>query len=370
MVYHARIAELHNLQIKSYRTLEKPLNLKEARETCSTLAHLADAKQLAALAVPRMGQGFSEQQVEATEAKLTDTELAALAHTGNSLYSDPDAVYQLRLKENNSPVRFASFFTGGTCASYQVFNLQWLVSSQGLDSGREEVDDPEEEIRWAYWGGGDYPIVYRGRYFMVTADLANLNRANMISWIKPNGKVRPLCLLKIQGTKRIVHSAKDRKLCSGVANGTILAVTGKDVTEVLPLNHNPGQYRDEFVARYGDYADTVQLLKIDLDRDGMPENIGRFEYASGAGCGSTRVWLRVLSKTLDSVINGPLNDLLAQVSSGSKQIYKFQGRYYIDGSTEGSTDGVVQIRGGRVNQICEFDEKTQTQTQRFFTPSN
>ncbi|MEZ5614397.1 MAG: lysozyme inhibitor LprI family protein [Rhodocyclaceae bacterium] len=365
-VYQERLTELSELLISAVRPSEKPLSNNEAEETCKALAVLADNERLVSLAIPGKNQWQLDEKSTKAGWSISQEEKAKLEAHESYWSNEPRTVYRLRLTAKGSPTRFASFSTGGTCASYQVFNIPYLLSSKGDDVGVDDVSDPEEEIRWAYWGGGDYPIFYRGHYFMITSDLSNKNRVNMISWIKPDGRQRPLCLLSAKNTKMKVVSAKNPELCSGVANGNLHPLKWKPITEDLPFSHAPQGYRDEFVKRYGDYADGVSLLSIDFDGSGKKKNIGRFEYASGAGCGSTRVWLSILSKDFGAVVNDTLNSQFGKLANGSMDFYKAGGRYYIAATISNADAGVVEFVDGRIEQICEFRHQTKTAISQFF----
>jgi uncharacterized protein len=366
-VYIARINELGYMQIETLRVIEKQLSNQEAKDVCLSLADLADNNRLSLLSVPGKNQfSLNENDVKAGWG-VNDKEKALLLK-GYLNSNGPEVIYKLKLKPSGEPVRFAKFFTGGTCSSDQVFNLSYILNAKYGDYGTygiDDVSDTDDEIRWAYWGGGDYPIIYRGRYFIVTAHLANLDRVNMISWIKPNGKIRPLCLLKVESTQKNVISAKNMSLCSGIANGSIGPITWKPITEELPFHHDPTVYKKEFVKRYGNYADEVSLLNIDINGDGITENIGKFRYDSGAGCGSTRIWLAVLTKDLGGVVKNSLNEILGRFR-GSMNIYRYKGKYYIDAVENGTNEGVVQLNGEKIKHVCEFGIKTETDMSRFF----
>lgn len=365
-VYHARVTELSEILVSSMQVSEKPLSNEEAETTCTALAALADSGSLTGLVVPGKDQWSDDERAAKAGWTISPEERTKLEARESYWSNEPSTIFKLRLTAKGIPTRFASFSTGGTCASYQVLSIPYLLNSKGGDVGVDAVSDPDETIRWAYWGGGDYPIFYRGRNYMITADLANQNHINMISWIKPDGRQRPLCLLSVKNAKMKIASAKNPELCSGVANGDLHPLKWKPITEVLPFSHAPQGYRDEFVKRYGGYADGVSLLTIDIDGSGKPENIGKFEYASGAGCGSTRIWLSVLSKKFDTVVKGTLNSQFEKLTTGSMEVYKAGGRHFIAATLSNSDAGVVQIGDGRIEQICEFRYQTKTAISRLF----
>ncbi|MDR2220928.1 MAG: lysozyme inhibitor LprI family protein [Methylobacillus sp.] len=356
-IYQERIAELVDIFVLSVQISETPMSDGEAEKTCVALAGLADREQLAKLAIPGRDQGMLDASVIESGWGFSQEEKEQLK-ARDPWSNEPSTIYKLRLTSKGNPTRFASFFIGGSCASYKVSNISYLSNSEGDDVesddvGIDEVSDPDEIIRWAYWGGGDYPIFYHGRNYMITADLANKNHINMASWIKPDGKIRPLCLFSREITKMKVVSAKNPELCSKIANDSLEPLSWKPITEDLPFT--PSQvYRDEFVTRYSKYADEVSLLSIDIDGDGKPENIGKFVYYSGAGCGSTDIWLSIFAKDFETIVNNTLSSQFEKLRSGSMDIYKVKGRYYIAATQNDADAGVVQISNGETEQLCEF----------------
>ncbi len=356
-VYKERISELADLFVSSVQVNENPMSNEEARESCVELSKLADSEELVNLEIPGRDQGALDEKAIKAGWVISIEEEAILKARESCWFYMPITIYKLRLTAKGSPTRFASFSEIGTCPSYTVFSIPYLVNFG--ESDVDEVEDTNNKLQWANRGSCDYPIFYLGRYYMVTADLANHNRVRLISWIKPDGRKRPLCLFSVNNSNIKVVSAKNPKVCAGIANGTMLPLKWKNITESLPFSHDTKNYRDEFVKRYGDYADQVSLLSRDFDGDGETDNMGRFEYESGAGCGETRLWLSILSNDLGEVEKDAPNSAFQKVTNGSMDVYESEGRYYI--STVGSADaGVVQIIDGKTEKICELKQQTET----------
>ena len=101
-----------------------------------------------------------------------------------------------------------------------------------------------------------------------------------------------------------------------LARGEVRPLKWRDATETAPFNRRLQGHRDEFIARYGDDAEDIAILRTDLDRDGKAERIARFRHLSGAGCGNTQVWWSVLAGDLKGVQRGPLNDQLQAFDEG------------------------------------------------------
>lgn len=342
------------------------LSNDEARALCGSLATVADEQGLKELAIPGNEPWVYVPGKERAGWTLSSEDLARLAARELYWSKEIQTLYKLRPTPKSHPILFAAFSTGGTCASEHVFNIPQLLDPQVRDEGIDNVDDPDELIRWAYWGGGDYPIFYRGRYFMVVSAFTDRDRVNMISWIKPDGRIRPLCLLSAERANFEVISAKNPQLCAGIAAGSIRPLSWLPITKDLPLDRQSGRYWEEFVKRYGTYADQVELLSLDIDKDDQAENIGRFRYDSGAGCGSTHTRLSVLSKDLEHTAAGPLTEYLRQLGDGVKDVYELEQHYYVLLNQTEREARVVPIPGERNEQTCKLRQRFKTQVTRFF----
>lgn len=334
-----KLMSMYENRITRLSQIEANPRINDGRDVCVALVKLADDGELKNLAIR-------------TSRMPTERELVDLNQAVGGTHGQPDAVYELQLKPSGPAERFGQFFTGGSCAATQLFNLRSLANSKGESNGWVDVNDPDEIIRWAYWGGGDYPVKYQGRYFMITSNLSDQNSVNMISSINTDGKVLPLCTVKRVSFKYVADS-EAISLCSKIARGTTKPIGWKDPGVDLASS------RDEFEAKFSIYADSVKVARIDLNGDGVLENIGRFTYASGAGCGSENVWGRVLTDNLQNVVKGELDSLLSPLD-GPFEIYLDNQNYYIRSAVSKKTDQVVRIRGNRVEKVCELSRKNQS----------
>jgi uncharacterized protein len=174
---------------------ENDLSSKESQAICDSLAKLAADGRIDELAIHGYKQkvldslGIEDGWIFTNEdrKKLNARKSLFVYGTGSA-----DVIYKLKLTRNGDPVRFASFYSwGAEASSWQVFNLSIILNPDDEDNGIDKVEGMDvDDIRWAYYGGGDKPIFYRGRYFLYTSS----NLASMISWVRPNGRTRPLCL--------------------------------------------------------------------------------------------------------------------------------------------------------------------------------
>ncbi len=333
-MYEERIEQLNQATVDAKRNSGKNL--------CIDLIQLADAKRLNTYAI---------RNTRAPTAK----EFTEVSDMGGGQVG---AIYELQLDRAKPVQRFGVFSTGGTCASTQVFNLQRLTQKDNASTGWVDVYDPNDIIRWAYWGGGDYPVEYGGQFFMVTADLADENRVNMISSIQSDGAILPICTVE-EASFRYVPGAKSHSVCEEIASDAIRPVSWEASDAPLAPDRNA------FVSKFGRFADSVATARIDLDGDGVKENIGRFAYSSGAGCGSEQAWGRVLANDSQSVVKGTLDHVISQLGYPF-DLYLKAGVYYVRSSVSRRLDHVVRIRNGKAEKVCELHRKSRSRPKVLF----
>lgn len=363
--YQARIADLGRLFATTAPVSDRPLDADGAEAACEAVAGLADRRRLYAQAVPGVDQWPFADAPPPAEMAFTAQDKARLQARDLGWPAEARTLYLLRPAPDAEPMRFGSFFTGGACPAYQTFSLPALLDGKGKDLGIEPVRDPRELIRWAYLGASDYPIVHQGRNLIITADLGNPDKVNMVSWVKPDGRIRPLCLLKTRQDGLRVASARLPRVCDAVAKGEVRPLKWRDAAEVPPFSRRLQGHRDEFVRRYGDDAEDIGLLRVDIDRDGKADRLARFRHTAAVGCGVTRVWWSVLTGDLGGVQHGALNTQLQALDDGAREVYKVDGHYYLAASRQGQP-GLFQINRGRTEQVCAFRQDTRTRVTTMF----
>jgi uncharacterized protein len=174
---------------------ESDLSDQEAKEVCASFAQLAVDGHINELAI----HGHKQETLDTLNVedgwvftkedrgKLNSRKNLFLYGTGGA-----EVIYKLKLTRNGEPVRFASIYSwGAEASSWRVFNLSIILNPEDKDNGIDDVAGMDvDDMRWAYYGGGDKPIFYHGRDFL----LSSSDLASMISWVRPNGRIRPLCL--------------------------------------------------------------------------------------------------------------------------------------------------------------------------------
>jgi uncharacterized protein len=350
--YRSRIKILQDLEVQYAGVAHTPLSVEHAQQVCTDVTIAEGKFGLSALVVP-------------TTPLSGDPEWFLTLQKQDSPYDGvPSEVYELRLSPAGAPTRFASYFTGGSCASFNMLNFDALLKGAAPESLTEGFDDSER-------GTSAAPLVYRGRYFMGTWEGDNLTG---LSWIKPNGTLRALCEFRSETLGRTVSWAAKPSLCAAVARDRIaklpveydfppatLAPHGS--TDPVVLN------REEYVRRYGMYADVVAPYEIDIDGDGRMDMVARFEYASSAGCGSAHAWLAALTIDHESRdLSSPLTPLFSQLGFVFN-VFKYEGQAYVHATDSEGRDVVVSFRSRKVERVCEFSTPKVKRLHSFLPPN-
>lgn len=349
--YRERTADLVERLARSVEVTGSELTVEESRRVCQNLAAMASDGTLEHLAVPaavdsiffdrkRRWWDVTKQEKESLKAKFLEAR----------------EIYLLRLVPGAEPVRFASFNTGGTCRSSEIMNIHEAANSEDL--GRSDKEETDDTLSGVHWAAEEYPIVYDKRTYLVAADISDPNIINMVSWIRPEGFVQPLCRLE-RGSLRVeVASAKEPELCARIADGRLAPLGWKDETEAL----RAAEPKTFFEKRYGTPVDKVLVLSVDLDGDGTTDNIGRLDYDRPGGCGWADNHLASLTPDHMRLLPGPLETTLGKLRQGTAQsmnLYADGGRYYVRADHDGRNDGVYRLDKGRTEEVCTLKPLTQ-----------
>lgn len=170
---------------------ESDISRQESKEICTNLAKMAADGRIGNLFIHGFEQGNLDSQNIEDGWVFTDEDRNAI-RARKSLFvygEDVKVIYKLKLTKNGAPVRFATFYNwGAEQPLWRIFNLSIVSNPEDKDNGIDEVVGlGVDETMWAR--ELDRPIFFHGRYFIFsTSDVAS-----MVSWIRPNGRIRPLC---------------------------------------------------------------------------------------------------------------------------------------------------------------------------------
>lgn len=336
---------------------------RDARSTCYALARLANEGKLGSLAILGRNQMTADTNSAPRSSWLaTSRETQDLSEKTDEAGSGPlTTIYRLKLRAGEPPTRFGAFSTGGTCHSTEIFNIDAALHGDPR-GGRREVVDPGQLVRWAYWGGGDYPIFYKGRHFLIAADLSDPNDINMVSAIHPNGDIVPICLMHA-ATKRLEQvTAASASVCTEITKGTAKPLLWQEVAEDTLEGLEgvaPGVLKELFDQTKHDGGG--QVLKVDVQNTGNPILLGRTIYDSGAGCGSHSEWLTVVPATLAGLNKHPLDGFLGKLTGKDNDFYVRAGTTYLRVSNGGASDELLSLHGARVETECRWNRRKEVE---------
>jgi uncharacterized protein len=357
--YRSRIAELQSAQVKTLGMLEKPLTRQDAMRICADLAHRVDGRSIDELGLltrwtTPAGLGVSE---------LTDEEEARLGNMKKwPAYHGRALVYELKLRHDAPPTRFASFWGRRDCRSARMFNLDRYLASNGSDDGRVPNSAQDAETEWALSTAEDRLILHDGRYLMFTGSPGGSE--SIVSWVRPDGILHPVCTLRTRTKSMALRKSGDRTVCEARGKGQLPRAEWRreepDPSDCCPRALSNPYDGDDPIAAFS--------AQIGLDAKQKQHLLVRLAYGSGNECGSIRTWSTVLYEDLRQVAKTQLLELLQPVYFGKAtwpEIYRLQHRHFVEVGKADGTYELMEIDRGRLRQVCEFERRTATSVEPF-----
>lgn len=354
------IALLDEFMDKAMITGERFYSAEQYENLCSEIAEKAKHAELASLLVPGIrSRGYDTEIIRPQQWRMDhDTDLVIKEKMRLGSHNNLLQLYNLKLNEQEGLTPFARYREGGSCASSRLFNvplIQNLALNSPYDNGIDPTPDPDEYIRWSYWGSDDYPIIYKQRNLVITG---KIDDPKIVAWIMPSGRTRRLCTLEKLSNRRVVAVPSEKKLCQKITDGNILPTPWVSLQNATPVVRNPHTDRENFKKLFGFYADEVKTQIIDINNDGNTENIALFEHYYGHSCGRYEQWIREINTTADGLVEGALNQNLEKWSPLIRQNNRIDTFHY---------DGVNYVLYGndlyqlnsdnQKNKICEIRDE-------------
>jgi len=347
-VYVDRILYLFD-KIESLKSInETNIEKSQYSQICGDIAGLAESNKLKELVTIGVGvnDGF---KVNDMVSKWNETKEEKILVYQKLFSNNLDEIFNIRISNNGDSKKYLRYWSGGTCSSYDIYASDYILASVDNYEGRVEVNDPDDELRWANWGGSEYIIYYKERHFVVTGSLSS---PNLVSWVKPDGKILPLCLFEEAASRLTVESSKNKELCSTIANNTIQPEKWINVTD--QIRNDGSDSIANFKDRYGDHADGIEMLPIEIKMGAESWGLAKMFYDSGAGCGSHNEWLRKAVLNSDPLKLYPNDQFFDGVSAENIDIYKNNGEYFIGSFYESSPSFLYRLSKDELVQECEF----------------
>lgn len=361
--YSKRIISILEDIALSQKIDETKMTNNEAICICNDIAKLSKDHKLSTLLIKGLPDYLTEiPEIYSEKWQISKADQEAI-NNNIFTYTYPEIIYNLKTGKEKKLTKFASFFTGGSCSSYNVFNVDQVKNPHIKDRGIDTVPDPGEDIRWATWGGREFPAIYKNRNVLISG---SIHAPQMVSWIKPDGRIRPLCLLRKVSVKKVEGFYKNRDVCEAISANNVEKTIWSDVTNSLPIQHEYNTYKQNFIRLFNFDADSVEMQIIDLDGDGTKERIAKFIYDSTAGCGSHQEWLAIIKDKLDGIATGKMNDALNYVSGSSIEIFRYRGIYFIEAKKEDERWEVYRLVKNTLDKVCDFSESIESEIDTFY----
>ncbi len=361
--YRRRVLELQDDLLASTAPVAAPMDAKSAEGICRSVAALADAGKLGERFLPPLPVEIlqSERPAAASIGGAPFARLAREIHD-KSFAAPADVVIRIRVAARRPPVAFGDVSTGGSCPSAELWNLEYLGAA--FARGEEDPstlvapDDPKDDLSGSWWGAHDRAAFVDGRPLVVTVSYANPDLLNLVSWIRPDGRIQPLCSTSYD-TYRVLDAAHSPDRACASVEGEI--EQGPDWKPLEPADVEV-KTRGEGDGTYGG----IDAADWDLDGDGRPEVLARLKFDSGGGCGSHQEWLRMLDAKRTTTVDVPLDEALDGLRAEKISVLRYDGSGYVDAfdSTSGGT--TYRIEGSKLVAACRFSIRTYTRIEKMW----
>lgn len=357
--YVRQISTLTEKAVAAYEIRSEDIDATEQESICNSIARLRGSGEISNFEQAVIPYHFLDKIDGLNDWRLTKEESAKLGKKLILINEEPVDIYKVKLSNNGRVARFGNFSTGGSCSSHNIYSIDLLLdpSTKGLEDATVSVDDPEDDIRWEYWGGGDVPYMISGRNLLIAGSL--------VSWINPRGKVLPLCMIGESGTSRKWTVRESEELCNAVDSAKNILELFSPLKEIEQSSLS--QTEREEIQKYADIRDTYTTAgRLDLDGDGRKEAILHNVTDSSGGCGGHKEEIRLLST--DDRQNRALADLLADFSSLKLKIIEAEGKYYVSDWDSTGRRTAHLIGNGKLEKMCESVPDWKYEVYRYFHP--
>jgi hypothetical protein len=155
-------------------------------------------------------------------------------------------------------------------------------------------------------------------------------------------RVRRRCLFRRDDLQASLTVAEDPTVCTAYQSDMLSPVAFDRMHVLGPLDRT----------RYPQTHPAEGLARVDIDNDGVVDNVVRLQYSGLRGplCGD---FFAVTDATRTRLIDSPLNELLARMPCAAAQrLLTFQGRTYIGIQETDTKWSLVTLRAGAWHRVC------------------
>lgn len=266
----------------------------------------------------------------------------------------------LRVSLHDHAMQLGEVVGGGSCVDEQIE----VIGRHNPESYPESDDG---ELRWSTWGTRDYLLKLGGELLIISGRLdAEHSQATLVSRLEEDGRKQPLCLFeRLPETRNEAARGVRPELCQAVRGGK---------AEVLPWGE-PQQLADPQQHSQLPYLESNPhpILAQDLDGDGNDELLARYDFDSGAGCGSSSQHLLLVDKKYQVLPRDGLNAELLERSWGplsdsdrrDVSIFRVERRAYLLARLNWRSETLsLRALDQPGTELCHWRERPQYRLQR------
>jgi uncharacterized protein len=355
--YNKRTVQLATSLVSETTQTATKLDKHEVPKVCNRVVALNDSNKLQNHIIPFLDVDLAKK-ISAPAAAWAITKAIDGARTSGANYVDSiyNGLVVLHPSKRSSLNVFFDAYDGGTCFSSKLLN-----ASLGRKVGETmlPVDDPSDDLQWSWWGAGDKVASVDGRLYSLTS--WGDSELRLISWIRPDGRILPLCSVDQTWTKEITRSDQP-SVCIAIEKGDAIAPDWNLESENFKLGDD-WQLGREATA-------TLEVAEIEIRGFGDKQEIARVSYDSSAGCGAQMQWLRVVNQNRDGLAPSKLNEMLTSFADGHEVDVRTIGSdTYASAFDKFGRGATYRLSATGADKVCQFNPKPLSRVSKYWSIS-
>jgi len=238
-----------------------------------------------------------------------------------------------------------------------------------VDDKNHAIDIQPQGFEWnTYSALGRAPFRFEGRTFVYHSRDVALIEPSYISFVTPENREVRVCDFATNNTSATLEGGDE--VCAAVA-----ADEGIELVELAGMTGEGTAFSrpDTYLKASG---------AVDIDNDGLDENVVELSYASGAGQGCTFNYFELLADDQQSLLNNsnsrPVRELQAIADDGyherncgniANRLFKFDDKIYYE--TNAANNQLVphevrKLDGTAVDTLCTFEREVTTKVKTLY----
>lgn len=238
------------------------------------------------------------------------------------------------------------------------------------DAGGKPLQIRPQGFEWhTYSPLGRTTFRYDDRTFVYYSRDAALEEPSYVSYVTPTNRELPICEFETSVGSAVVEGGAD--VCAAVESGEnieeieLASIADRDATAFARA--------DTFARRIG---------AVDIDNDGLNDNVLELSYESGGGRGCTFNYFELLTDDRRSLLTtskrNPVRELQGVPAEGYRgrncgridnRLFRFEDKIYYEANVSNNALAPHEVRvldGTAVATLCTFERQTMTRVKRLF----